>query len=110
MWQKQTNQSKTSWSTIKHLNPAQNLLALTHSFYKEVVTPQVPPSTPVLIKVAMVSMPTADLGNREMGYLAGEFTGDAVRPLPSFSRALISWTFPPMASHSAERSSTRRFW
>lgn len=36
--------------------------------------------------------------------------GDAVRPLPSFSRALISCTFPPIASHSTERSSTRRFW
>lgn len=44
------------------------------------------------------------------GYLAGELAGEAVLPLPSFSRALTSCTLPPVASHSTLSSSTRRFW
>lgn len=36
--------------------------------------------------------------------------GEAVLPLPSFSRALTSCTLPPVASHSTLSSSTRRFW
>lgn len=49
-------------------------------------------------------------GGAGWGYLAGELAGEAVLPLPSFSRALTSCTLPPVASHSTLSSSTRRFW
>lgn len=75
---------------------------------------RVPPAAPAGTTLACVSASVATSPAEARGagaaYLAGELTGDAVRPLPSFSRALMSCTFPPMASHSTERSSTRRFW